>query len=123
MNHAKKKARKRVQALAAKWHFLLGFDKMGYTIEHRYIDGLRSDDEATVIADTECQWEYRQACIRWFLPAVARLDDWEIESTVVHEFVHVLNNSAESNPDEDEKLKEFACESLALAFLHVQGVK
>ena len=119
MNAAKKAARKQIKGLVSKWHELLGFDALGITIEHRYIDGLRNEDEATVIADTEAQWEYRQATIRWFLPAVCRLDKDEIESTVLHEFIHVLNNPAEKNPDEDEKLVEFSAETLTLAVLNV----
>lgn len=113
MNAAKKAARKRIKGLVSKWHELLGLDVLGISVEHTFLDNENGD----TIADTTAQWEYRKAHIRWYLPCAISLDDAELETTVVHELVHVLLAPMEHNEDNEEKLNEFAVETMTLALL------
>jgi hypothetical protein len=41
-------------------------------------------------ANIGCQWEYRNAHINFFLPALLKLDSDDLEQTVVHELCHCV---------------------------------
>jgi predicted protein tyrosine phosphatase len=48
-------------------------------------------DGDRVICETVPDWEYRQATFIWNLHQVASLPDEKLDTTVIHEIVHVLN--------------------------------
>ena len=77
-----------------------------------------------VACETSCDWEYRQASLRWNLPTVALLDDDQLDAIIVHELVHVLNASVwEELPvtlrNRLAKHNELATEHVARAILAV----
>lgn len=76
----------RIERCCSSWEPLL--DLPGVTVQHVYLETY--SDEHTVCADTQPLWQYRTAKIRWYMPAIARLTDAELEVTVVHEYVHIL---------------------------------
>lgn len=88
---------------------------------------VRSDavhEEESTYADTNAQWQYRQAQIRVFLPMLVALTDGQIEAIIVHELVHVLvNPMASLLKDKDSKLAELAVENVAQALLAAAAVK
>lgn len=78
----------------------------------------RNDEDGCCAADTEAQWEYRQARIRVYLPAIANHTDEDLEAIMVHELVHVLVNPMESLiKEKDTKLSELSVENVAQALL------
>lgn len=116
---------RRIQRMALKWEKLLGFDKLGTKVDHRFLEAFRErgeEDEPLIIADTTAYWEYRSACIRWFLPAAIRLDDAALENAVLHELVHVLVNPMECRltDEKDTDLNEFTVETITLAIMNTQ---
>jgi hypothetical protein len=86
-------------------------------ITHSYLEAFNETDHLTV-AETQAMWEYRTANVRWWLPSAARLDMKELESTLVHEYTHILLAPVELKiPDKHLELKEFTVESIARALL------
>lgn len=72
-------------------------DRMGlghFEIGNVFLDSF--DGEAgdgtdfAVTAVCEVRWNYQQAKVKWYLPSAVRHSDEELESTLVHEYSHVL---------------------------------
>jgi len=89
-------------------------------ITHKF--STRADSGERIIAETACDWEYRQATILWNLPQVAILTDEDLEVTMIHELVHVMNASlweslSEEIKESHQKLNEFATENMARALM------
>lgn len=80
------RAKRRVQEYVRRWQCLV---PPGVNVNHRFIEA-DDDEDATILAETKAQWEYHNATIRWFLPAVCSSTDLYLEQTVVHELCHVL---------------------------------
>jgi hypothetical protein len=57
------------------------------TIRHRFTT---ANGEDRVLAETEPDWEYRQASIEWNLGLTLARTDLELRRDIVHELVHVL---------------------------------
>lgn len=101
-------------------HLQNALDLGWVVITHKF--STRADSGERIIAETACDWEYRQATILWNLPQVAILTDEDLEVTMIHELVHVMNASLwESLPEEikesHQKLNEFATENMARALM------
>lgn len=108
---------KKIKERTAYWERLL--NPRWIRVSHSFIESLHDEDNHT-IADTEAYWQYRHARIRWFLPAVIRLDDADLDECIVHEYVHVLLSPVEGRiPAKYGEQSEFAVESLAQAIIHV----
>lgn len=89
-------------------------------INHRYLDGLK-DNDASIVAEADPIWEYRTATVKWYLPALVRLDEKEVEHTIAHEYIHVMMAPIESKiPDKHAELKEFVVEGLAKAIISLR---
>jgi hypothetical protein len=100
-----------------KWNDLLELHWCNITL-HRS-DSFRADDNACA-ADTAAQWQYREATINVYLPAIAHFSDPEIEELLVHEMVHILVNSLESLVgDRHVNLRELSVENVARALIAV----
>lgn len=106
----------------SKWEPML--DLPGITVEHRFVE-VNHDDDASTIADTEGYWHYRQFRVCWYLPRCTSLDDDELEEAVVHEYVHVMDNSLESMMPEnaDAERMEYATQNIAHALVKVHRSK
>ena len=116
------KAAKKIRKFADGWEYLFGLQGF-MKVEHRFIEAFKEDDDPATIADTQCYWQYRLAVMRWFLPAVVRLSDSELDGDVCHEYVHVLTNPMESHVgNEFEEQCEFAVQSVTLALLNTRKV-
>lgn len=93
------------------------------TFRDRFYEGLKDDDE-DVVADTETDWEYRQSLMRWFLPKLCTMTPEEIRHDVLHEHVHALTASIESElSTRHNKACEYAVESLTRAILHLADLR
>lgn len=93
------------------------FDLGWVTITHRFNETDASD---RVAAETITDWEYRQASIHWYLPTMSKMTDEEVEATIIHEFVHVLQAPLlDLLPDKKktDKMSEFTTQSLTLAIM------
>lgn len=78
--------KKRVKKYIAKWHDTMGLGWFKITM-----DWVRDRDEnPATAAKTTSHWQYRQAWIQWFVPALVDNNDEFLESIVVHEFTHIL---------------------------------
>src|SRR5579872_6047859 len=109
-----KTTRKRILALTACLEQDLGLG--WWTIRHHFNETDSRDDD-TIIADTSCNWEYRDATITWFLPICAAQSDDELLATAIHEYVHILLAPIESDCTAPDKVKEYAVESVAKMIL------
>lgn len=110
-------AKQRIETITNKWNVLM--DMSWLLIRHTYNESF-NEDSHFIVATTDADWEYRMATIDWHLPRVTALPDERLEDVVGHEFVHVLNASAESAvPTKDAKLCEYATENVARAILSV----
>jgi hypothetical protein len=106
---------------ANEWETRLGLSHL--TIEHRFLEAFKSDDDTETQADTQFNWEYRHGVMRWFLPAVIRQTPEDLRADVCHEYVHTLTASMEVEmPDRHTKVCEYAVQSLTLAILHATDV-
>ena len=82
----------------------------------------RLDRAEREVAETVADWMYRQATVIWSIPLVSVLSDEDLESVMIHEFVHILNASVwESLPDKVKDtihpLNEYATENMARALV------
>lgn len=113
----------RVETITLEWYERLGMDKLGLDVRQRFSEAY-ADEDHVIIADTQYNWEYRDGAITWYLPRCAALSDKEIGEAAVHEFVHCLIASMESNvPDKHAKLSEFAVETVTQAILFATHTK
>lgn len=79
--------KKRVQRLIDKWFKPLGLEWFVVTMDW---ERERDRDNPDTAAKTTTHWQYRQAWIKWFVPALVDNDDDFLEGIVVHEFTHIL---------------------------------
>ena len=113
-------AKELVLLYAAGWEKLLNLSHL--TFQHRFIEMHKEDDDTMTVADTACEWEYRQVVMRWFLPTLTRMTPEEIKHDVLHEHIHCLVASMEQElSNRHAKACEYAVESVTLAILHAVG--
>lgn len=77
----------RVQKLIDKWFKPLG---MGWFQVTMTWQRERDEKQPRTAAKTITSWQYRNAEIIWFVPAIPDNDDDFLEGIVVHEFTHIL---------------------------------
>jgi hypothetical protein len=111
----------RVRAAIARWDQPLGLRwwKMRYEYAREH-DNPGCDEVSRRVARCWTSWQYLEATIRFYLPALVDLDDAEVEQTVVHEMCHVLlNEMRELRHDAENWLQheERTATVLAKAFL------
>lgn len=91
--------RRKIRKLLDKWRPRMPLD--GWLIDHDYHDepiGKSSSDSYETLAITSCKWQYKNATIEWYVPALARLNPKRLEETVVHELCHILTDEMQE-PD------------------------
>lgn len=91
MNDAEFEQQKdRVQAMMEKWKAILPLGT--WLITPRYHrDGVdKKGHKSDAVATTTPNWVYLHASIDWNMPEVEDATDAELESYVVHEYVHIL---------------------------------
>ena len=112
-----KKAKRRILRLAAEWEPRLALP--GIRVEHRFHAKWFDDENSdTTVASTVVRWEYREAVIHWYLPALVRLVPRDQEDVLVHEYVHVLTGAIkELVPSDHIERLEVATENVAIALL------
>lgn len=110
--------KERIERLTTDWQSAM--DLGWLSIKHLYSENF--NEEHLVVAETEADWEYRQAKITWFLPRVAGIDDHALEEVVVHELCHVLTAPIESELSNNKsKQGEYAVECLSRAILSTRA--
>lgn len=117
------KQKKRVQKYIDKWFKTigLGWFRVGFEWDRE-----RDDKDSGTVARTYSQWQYKQATITWFLPAVALQPDDELEATVVHEFSHILLSGLAQQTDDDistKQINEYTTELVANAIMWAREAK
>lgn len=112
-------AKARIEELTTVWQY--NMDLGWLSIKHTFNPNFH-EEEHLMVATTEADWEYRCGVIDWHLPRVCALEDDTLESVVIHELVHILNNPIEQMATKEHQtpLVEFACESIARAILAVK---
>jgi hypothetical protein len=80
--------------------------------------------EGRTICETICDFEYRQATLRWSLVQAATLTDAELELTAIHELSHCLTacvweSLSSKQKDKLFKLNELATENVARCISHL----
>jgi hypothetical protein len=55
-------------------------------------NGFGDHPDCSVAAEIVCQWEYKQAKIRFNVPALAEMQRDQIDRTIVHELCHLIVN-------------------------------
>lgn len=110
-----KDQKKRIQKYIDKWFadMGLGWFKIDFVWERE-----RDATTPATIAKTTSAWQYRHGTIQWFLPACQQISDEELESSVIHEFVHVLINPlcVVSESGDLDLQHEYATETITRAF-------
>lgn len=116
-----KEQKARVKKYIDKWFKVMGLGwfrvDMEWAREHDGETGAR----------TLSSWQYRNATITWFLPQLAKYEDEVVESTVVHEFCHVLLSGLAQTQQEDDnnsgnQINEYTTELVASAMKWVREV-
>ena len=79
--------KRRVNKYLDKWQKPAGFGWWYITVEY---ERDRYTDEPNTAAHCWSQWQYHQATIRFYLPALKSLEDEELERTIIHELCHLL---------------------------------
>lgn len=109
----------RVKKFIDKWYKAMGLD--WFHVDMAWERERREDRPATV-AVTTTTWQYRNAYINWYMPAVVDNDDDFLENIVVHEFVHILVAPLMSVTDQEDlpNHHEYATECIARALVWVR---
>lgn len=116
--------KKRLQGHIDRWFTAMGLGWFKIGMEwKRVID----EQSPSCAARVETQWQYRQAHITWYLPNTMNQKDDDLDSIVVHEFVHILINPL-TIVDRSEDLgvqHEYATETIARAmeWVRIAGSK
>lgn len=113
-NPAYKKVIQKIEAYRHTWEALL--DLPGIEVTHRFHETFQDPENAdTTLAQTVCQWQYREAVIHWYLPNAARQADVDLERAVIHEYVHILNAPIKELCNDEMERLELATENVARA--------
>lgn len=96
--------------------------ELGWMKIHVAFDTSQSDDR--ILCQCFCDFEYRQATLRWNIRQAATSTDDELKETVIHELVHILNAPVWESMTELEqerlyKLNELATENVTRAILAI----
>lgn len=116
------KEKRRVEKLLEKWIKPLGLG--WWMIDISYSRDFAGDtDGFDTVAECSSKWYYRIADVKFYLPAVARIDDARLEVLVVHELMHIFVNEMREK-DEDRRHEEHVVTGLANAIVWaVNGTK
>lgn len=107
--------KKRIKFELQRWWNALGIDRHNIdVVYHRDY----ADDNNSVVGRTYCNWQYMHGTLDFFLPAVANIDENDMENMVVHELVHIIawplwDNAGTSRRKENE----YAIECMARALI------
>ena len=108
----------RVECYIEKWRGPLGL--WAWTIHWDWHRGPYADGASDIVADREasCEsdWRYLVATIRFDLSVIKRFDDELVESTVIHEFMHMILNEMRGDTEDDHAHEERVATTLAQAF-------
>lgn len=80
-----------VRDRAGLWQVRMGLGH--WDVDHVFLESFFVEEgfeDVRVCAVTESRWEYLSARVRWFLPAVVRLGEVEVDKILVHELCHVM---------------------------------
>ncbi len=64
----------------------------GWWMWHLFYDRHPDDNEQKAGASVFADWRYRDATITFYMPAVAGLDDQELDELIIHEVLHAWVN-------------------------------
>ena len=116
---------RRIEALRARWQEPLGL--CAWSTEFTYYRTRKAYAKATghdgrnSAATCHCDWRYMTMAIDINTPLWPGLDDWDAEQALVHELAHGLLDQLAQAPEADKQAHlEYACTSLANAFLWVR---
>jgi len=117
-----KAQRKRIQGLWERWGRPMGLAWWGVSFEyHRNRKGFKCDDGREVLMRTHADWRYKSAVIEVNVPALADINDKDLDTFFVHELMHVFLN--EMRADEDRRNhEERVATTLADAFVWIRGL-
>lgn len=65
------------------------FTAFGWTVEYHWFHETVPEGDQDTVANVSIQWEYQRALMRFSCGQTSKLDDRELEETVIHEFVHM----------------------------------
>lgn len=110
--------KKRVQKYIDKWFKTIGLG--WFRVEFSW-SRERYADSPNTAGRTTSSWQYKDAGITWYLPALAEIDDDHLENVVVHEFCHVLLSGLaqmmENDSTEANQINEYTTELVANALI------
>ena len=77
------------------------------------------------VAEVDMSWEYQEYTVTYYLPKILTIKDDELETTIVHEFCHILMCPAMFEDTESGNfIKEHTTTTLQKAFMWVrEGAK
>ncbi len=83
------RTQKRLETLLVEWKPKL---LRAWRVSHVFVDGPVGSSVPGRVTQATCipAWEYKDAEIRWSIPALSELDDIELEEIVVHELLHCV---------------------------------
>lgn len=85
--------RRKIRKLLDKWRPRMSLH--GWSIDNGYHDDPIEESSSAgyeMAAKTSCQWQYKTATIRWYVPGLAKMSPERLEETVVHELCHVVTD-------------------------------
>ena len=117
------KERVRIKKLVNKWKSVFELDQwdMLYQFSRDYCQ-----DNSMTRAQTSGRWHYRHATITFFLPETIDEDVYELERTIIHEFMHILLLPISQNLEEGhESEHEYTAVSLqrVAARAYLMGIR
>ena len=101
------------------WRVTLSYDRTG----EDFADSIRKEGGFRSQSVARCypEWRYGIATIVWNMPEVAHLDDEELESTFVHELMHIFLHETRQSEDGDWLAhEERVATTLAKGFLWIR---
>lgn len=77
----------------------------------------RCEDQPGTAMEVLTRWQYRHAGIKVFMPAIADMEDDELEEAFVHELMHVCVNQMRDDQGDCTLNEERVCSDLATAII------
>jgi len=115
---SKKKTEKLVKKYLKYWNNVYGDNEWRIDVYHIDEKEVNPKTGRVLAAGCNANWQYKEAVLNFNINVLSKMEDWEVEETVLHELMHVFVNPMSRKPF--SKKEDFVVTTLARLFMRTK---